>query len=79
MSSVIILTVAFAAYRVHVPLARGRLMPEMASIRDDFPALCEPTTAITGRSTSPCTLCEGKSKEKMTGTTYLPSVVKTID
>lgn len=25
--------------RVHVPLARGRLIPEMASMREDFPAL----------------------------------------
>ena len=37
-------------YRVHVPAARGRVMPEMASMSDDLPALCEPMTAIWGRS-----------------------------
>ena len=41
---------------VQVPLARGKVIPEMDSIREDFPALCEPTTAIIGRSISDCTL-----------------------
>jgi hypothetical protein len=27
------------AYLVHVPDARGRVIPEIASMRDDFPAL----------------------------------------
>lgn len=26
-------------YLVHVPLARGKVMPEMDSINEDFPAL----------------------------------------
>lgn len=39
-------------YRVHVPLARGKLIPEMDSIKEDFPALWEPITAIDGRSKS---------------------------
>lgn len=37
---------------VQVPLARGRVIPEMDSIKEDLPALCEPTTAIIGRSMS---------------------------
>lgn len=41
---------------VHVPAERGRVIPEMDSIRDDLPALCEPITAIMGRSMSVCTL-----------------------
>lgn len=39
-------------YLVQVPKARGKVMPEMASMRDDFPALCAPTTAMTGMSRS---------------------------
>jgi hypothetical protein len=39
---------------VQVPLARGSVMPEIASMREDFPALCHPMTAMAGisRSTS---------------------------
>lgn len=33
-------------YRVHVPAARGNVMPEILSINEDFPALWEPMTAI---------------------------------
>ena len=44
------------SYLVQVPAARGRVMPDMDSIKDDFPALCEPMTAITGRSISVPTL-----------------------
>jgi hypothetical protein len=39
-------------YLVQVPEARGKVIPEMASMRDDFPALCDPRTAITGMSSS---------------------------
>jgi hypothetical protein len=41
---------------VHVPAARGSVIPEMDSIRDDFPALWIPITAIWGRSISIWTL-----------------------
>jgi hypothetical protein len=39
---------------VQVPLARGSVMPEIASMREDFSALCHPMTAMAGisRSTS---------------------------
>lgn len=43
-------------YLVHVPAERGSVIPEMDSIRDDLPALCEPMTAIMGKSMSICTL-----------------------
>ena len=43
-------------YRVQVPAARGRVIPEMDSIKEDFPALWEPMTAIWGRSMSTWTL-----------------------
>ena len=46
------------AYLVQVPGARGRVIPDMASIRDDFPALCDPKTAMTGMSRSSCALRE---------------------
>ena len=39
-------------YLVQVPEARGKVMPEMASMSDDFPALCDPRTAMTGTSSS---------------------------
>jgi len=42
--------------RVHVPEARGRVIPEIDSMREDFPADWIPTTAIWGRSMSSCTL-----------------------
>jgi len=43
-------------YRVQVPAARGKVIPDIDSMRDDFPALWEPMTAIWGRSISICTL-----------------------
>ena len=46
------------AYLVQVPGARGKVIPDMASIRDDFPALCDPKTAMTGMSRSNCALRE---------------------
>jgi hypothetical protein len=39
-------------YLVQVMLARGKVMPKMASMRGDFPALCAPTTAMVGMSRS---------------------------
>ena len=39
-------------YLVQVPEERGNVMPEMASMSDDFPALCDPKTAMTGISSS---------------------------
>ena len=45
-------------YLVQVPLARGRVIPEMDSIKDDLPALWDPTTAIMGKSISDWTLRE---------------------
>ena len=41
---------------MQVPAARGRVIPDIASIKEDFPALWEPTTAIVGKSTSAPTL-----------------------
>ena len=46
------------AYLVQVPRARGKVIPDMASIRDDFPALCAPKTAMIGISRSNCALRE---------------------
>ena len=43
-------------YRVQVPEARGKVIPEIASISEDFPALCDPRTAMTGMSRSKCAL-----------------------
>ena len=43
-------------HRVQVPLARGNLIPEIASISEDLPALCDPVTQMTGRSMSAWTL-----------------------
>jgi len=43
-------------YRVQVPAARGKVMPEIDSISEDFPALWAPITAICGRSMSVWTL-----------------------
>ncbi len=47
-----------SAYLVQVPEARGRVIPDMASISDDFPALCAPKTAMVGISRSNCALQE---------------------
>jgi len=46
----------YRTHRVQVPLARGSVMPEIASIREDFPALCHPIAAIAGISRSTSTL-----------------------
>lgn len=45
-------------YLVHVPDARGRVIPDIDSIKDDLPALWEPMTAIMGKSISAPTLDE---------------------
>ena len=48
-----------AYHLVHVPDERGRVTPEIDSMREDFPALWLPMTAIMGRSISLWTLaCE---------------------
>ena len=47
-------------YLVQVPAALGRVIPDTDSTRDDFPALCEPITAIIGRSISAPTLHENE-------------------
>lgn len=39
-------------YLVQVPEARGSVMPEMASMSDDFPADCDPSAAMIGMSSS---------------------------
>ena len=39
-----------------MPLARGSVIPEIASMREDFPALCQPMAAIAGISRSTSTL-----------------------
>jgi hypothetical protein len=39
-------------YLVQVPEARGKVTPDIDSISEDFPALCAPTTAMTGMSSS---------------------------
>ena len=59
-------------YLVQVPAARGRVIPDIDSIREDFPALCEPTTAIMGKSTSAPTLHENENTSRwwMFDTTY---------
>ena len=41
---------------MQVPAARGRVIPDIDSIKDDFPALWEPMTAIMGKSISVPTL-----------------------
>lgn len=41
---------------MHVPAARGRVIPDIDSIKEDFPALWEPMTAIIGKSISAPTL-----------------------
>jgi hypothetical protein len=45
-------------YRVHVPAARGSVIPDIDSMSDDFPALWAPMTAIWGRSISIWTLID---------------------
>ena len=46
---------------MQVPAARGRVIPEMDSIEDDFPVFWEPMTAIMGRSISAPTLHEDEN------------------
>ena len=46
---------------VQVPAARGRVIPDIDSIKDDFPALWEPMTAIIGKSISAPTLRENEN------------------
>lgn len=41
---------------MHVLLARGSFIPDIASMREDFPALCQPMATIAGISTSTSTL-----------------------
>ena len=55
-------TEAGKAYLVQVPAARGRVIPDMATIRDDFPALCDPNTAMMGMSRSNCTLRDERER-----------------
>ena len=43
---------------VQVPEARGKVIPEIASMSDDLPALWDPRTAMTGMSRSRCALRE---------------------
>ena len=57
-------------------------MPEMASIKDDFPALCWPITAITGKSMSSWTLhstLELDCEKAVENGGDIPSAVKSID
>ena len=42
-----------------MPLARGSVIPEIASTREDFPALCQPMTTIAGISRSTSALRHG--------------------
>ena len=51
-------------YRVQVPADLGRVIPEIASMSDDLPALCWPMTAICGMSMSTWTLHWSISKKK---------------
>jgi len=51
-------TKANDAYLVQVPEARGNVIPEMASMSDDFPADCDPRTAMMGTSSSRLALQE---------------------
>ena len=44
---------------MQVPLARGSVMPEIASMSEDFPALCQPITAMEGMSRSTSALQHG--------------------
>jgi len=49
---------------VQVPAARGRVIPDIDSIKDDLPALCEPMTAIMGKSISAPTLHENENRSR---------------
>ena len=52
-------------YLVQVPAARGRVIPDIDSISEDFPALCDPMTAIVGRSISAPTLDENENGQEL--------------
>ena len=54
-------------YLVQVPAARGKVIPEMASISDDLPALCDPRTAMEGMSRSEEALWEDDEKVEVGG------------
>ena len=41
------------------------MIPDMDSISEDFPALCEPMTAIWGKSMSTCTLHWDEEQERL--------------
>ena len=47
---------------MHVPAARGKVIPDMASMSEDFPALWDPKTAMIGMSRSNCALREKMSR-----------------
>ena len=58
---------------MQVPLARGSVMPEIASMSEDFPALCQPITAMEGMSRSTSALQDGLvSCGKELGERYAP-------
>jgi hypothetical protein len=54
------------SYLVHVPEARGRVIPEIDSMSEDFPALCEPSTAMMGMSRSRWALGEKRNEVSTT-------------
>ena len=65
---------------VQVPAARGRVIPDIDSIKDDFPALCEPMTAITGRSISVPTLHGNENTSQRWEAWYdLPCCAHSVD
>jgi hypothetical protein len=67
------------AHLVQVPAARGKVMPDMDSMREDFPALWEPMTAIIGKSMSFWTLYDnGHGHWTTTQTGGLPSAVQPV-
>jgi len=58
---------------VQVPLARGSVMPEIASMSEDLSALCQPITAMEGMSRSTSALQDGfVSCGKELGQRYAP-------
>ena len=60
---------------MQVPLARGSVMPEIASMSEDFPALCQPITAMEGMSRSTSALQDGLvscGKDSEPGQGYAP-------
>lgn len=65
-------------HRVQVPLARGSVIPEIDSMREDLPALCDPITAIIGRSMSNCTLQNSQHEAEHEGVDHLPSAMEAI-